>query len=74
MTVDEFRVRFGLPRLPGEEDEDFETVGGFMLDRLGHIPEPGESFQWDGWRFEVVDMDGHRVDKILFSKSGESTS
>ncbi len=74
MTVDEFRVRFGLPRLPGEEDEDFETVGGFMLDRLGHIPEPGESFQWDGWRFEVVDMDGHRVDKILFSKSGESAS
>ncbi len=68
MTVSEFRRRFELPPLPGEEDEDFETVGGFMLDRLGHIPVAGEHFSWHGWRFEVVDMDRHRVDKILLSK------
>lgn len=68
MAVPELRRRFELPSLPGEEDEDFETVGGFMLDRLGHIPVAGEHFTWHGWRFEVVDMDRHRVDKILLSK------
>lgn len=69
MVVDDFRRRFALPPLPGEEDEDYVTVGGFMLDRLGHIPQAGEYFKWTGWRFEVVDMDGNRVDKILFSKA-----
>jgi putative hemolysin len=68
MPVDEFRRRFALPPLPGEEDEDFETLGGFIVDRLGHIPKAGEHFQWSGWRFEVVDMDRHRVDKVLFGK------
>ncbi|MFM1746785.1 MAG: hypothetical protein RLZZ188_451 [Verrucomicrobiota bacterium] len=69
MAVEEFRTRFALPALPGEEDEDFETVGGFMLDRLGHIPQAGEHFIWNGWRFEVVDMDRHRVDKVLVGKA-----
>lgn len=68
MPVVEFRNRFELPPLPGEEDEDFETLGGFMLDRFGRIPNPGESFGWSGWRFEVVDMDRHRVDKVLMSR------
>ena len=52
-------------RLPGEEDDDFSTLGGFILARLGHIPKEGESFTWDGFRFEVVDMDRQRVDKVL---------
>jgi putative hemolysin len=65
MAIDDFRRRFGLPALPGEEDGDFETVGGFVVDRLGRIPNAGEYFTWNGRRFEVVDMDRHRVDKIL---------
>lgn len=68
MDVDDFRKRFSLPKLPGEGDGDFETLGGFVLDRFGHIPAAGESFEWNGWRFEVVDMDRHRVDKVLLSK------
>lgn len=67
MLISEFRERFNLPPLPGEEDEDFETVGGLMLDRLGQIPKAGEYFLWEGWRFEVMDMDRHRVDKVLFT-------
>jgi putative hemolysin len=43
----------------------FETLGGFIMHRLGRIPRAGEHFEWSGLRLEVVDMDGKRVDKIL---------
>ena len=69
MTVRDFRARLALPELPGEATESFETVGGFVLDRLGRIPRTGEVFEWGGWRGEVVDMDRHRVDKVLFSRA-----
>ncbi len=68
MPVDDLRRRFSLPPLPGEEDEDFETLGGFVLDRFGYIPKAAEFFVWHGWRFEVVDMDRHRVDKVLLAR------
>lgn len=68
LAVDELRRRLTLPPLPGEADEDFETLGGFMLDRFGHVPRAGEHFSCHGWRFEIVDMDRHRVDKVLLQK------
>jgi putative hemolysin len=55
--------------LPREGDADFQTVGGFILAQLGRIPREGESFEWAGWRFEVVDMDKLRVDKVLISRT-----
>jgi putative hemolysin len=67
MLIDDLRRRFVMPPLPGEDDEDFETLGGFMVDRFGHIPKTGDHFTWLQWRFEVVDMDRHRVDKVLLS-------
>ncbi len=73
MLIDEMRRRFGMPPLPGEEDEDFETLGGFMVDRFGRIPAAGEHFTWAQWRFEVVDMDRHRVDKVLISPASPPT-
>lgn len=45
--------------------DDFETLAGFVLARLGHIPQVGAHFEWDGLRFEVVDMDGRRIDRLL---------
>ena len=48
-----------------DEDRDYETVAGFILAQLQHIPETGEHFAFQGWRFEVVDMDGRKVDKVL---------
>jgi putative hemolysin len=48
-----------------EESNHYHTVGGFMLRHFGRIPSTGSYFEWGGWRFEVVDMDGHRIDKIL---------
>lgn len=49
-------------------DGDFHTAAGFVLSRLGHLPDVGEQFSWGGWRFEVVDMDGHRIDKLLATR------
>jgi putative hemolysin len=49
------------------EDRDYATAAGFALSLLRHIPETGERFDVGGWRFEVVDMDGRRVDKLLAS-------
>jgi putative hemolysin len=65
LPVDEFKEAFRIARLQGEEKSYFRTVGGFVMMRLGHIPKASDSFTWNGFRFEVVDMDGRRVDKVL---------
>jgi putative hemolysin len=54
---------FSLP-----EDRDFSTVAGFALSILKHIPEVGERFSYRGWQFEISDMDGRKIDKILASE------
>ena len=50
------------------EDRDYATVAGFALSVLKHIPEVGERFSYRGWRFEIADMDGHKIDKLLASQ------
>ncbi|WP_341705649.1 transporter associated domain-containing protein, partial [Ferrovibrio sp.] len=54
--------RLGL-HLP--EEGEHHTMAGFLLERFGRLPEAGDSTDWAGWRFEVLDMDGRRIDKIL---------
>ena len=49
-------------------DNRFQTIGGFVLHHLGHIPEEGEKLEWRGYRFEIVDMERQRIDKLLVSK------
>jgi putative hemolysin len=53
--------------LPRERDGDYQTVGGLVLAHLERVPETGEVFEWEGFRFEVVDMDSPRVDKVLLT-------
>lgn len=53
--------------LPGEEENSFHTLGGFVMHVLGRIPQPADSFTAAGHRFEVMDMDRNRVDKVLIS-------
>ena len=55
--------------LPHEGDAEFKTLGGFVLAQFGRIPKEGDLFDWAGWRFEVVDMDHLRIDKVLVSRS-----
>jgi putative hemolysin len=56
-----------------EDAEDYNTLGGFVMARLGHIPAVGERFAWADLRFEVMDMDGHRVDKVLVTPAQKET-
>lgn len=66
MSVSEFKNLLQLEHdLPHEEEADFQTLGGFVVTQFGRIPKAGDRFDWDGWRFEVVDMDRRRVDKVL---------
>lgn len=64
----ETRELLGISELPGEEDGHFETIGGFVMDQLGHIPRAGQSVEIENYRIEVVDMDGNRIDKLLVQR------
>jgi putative hemolysin len=54
--------------LPGEEDNEFNTLGGLVMHRLGRIPTAADHFEWNSLRFEVMDMDKNRVDKVLIAR------
>ncbi|TDK39350.1 HlyC/CorC family transporter [Rhizobium deserti] len=68
MPVDEFVDQMGFSV---GDDPDFETVAGFVLDEMKHLPELGESFTKNGWVFEVIDLDGRRIDKLLIRRAAE---
>jgi putative hemolysin len=68
LPIDEFKDLFDIDELPEEEKVGFQTVGGFIINQLGSIPTTGQRFQWGELRFEVVDMDQHRVDKVLVTR------
>jgi putative hemolysin len=63
LEVDEFKEIFSLPTLPHEDE--YETLSGFVMLSLGKVPQTADQFEWHGLRFEVIDMDGRRVDKVL---------
>ena len=65
VAVDEFKKVFRLKMIPGEKQGNFHTLGGFVITYLGKIPKATDSFNWKGLKFEVMDMDGNRVDKVL---------
>lgn len=71
LPADDLRELLQIDQLPNEEEHDFRTVAGMVTTNFGHIPHAGESFVWQGIRFEVVDMDGARIDKLLVSVVGE---
>jgi putative hemolysin len=62
MPVSDFSERF---KVPVPKDARYETLAGYVLASLNHLPKVGECFERDGWKFEVVDLDGHRIDKVL---------
>ena len=68
MSADALAERLGID-LP--EDRDYATVAGLALAVLRHLPEEGERFTEQGWRFEIVDLDGRRIDKLLVSAVGK---
>jgi putative hemolysin len=64
LPVDEFQDLLQI-ELPEESRGYYQTVGGFVMAQLGRIPSASDHFEWGCFRFEVMDMDGHRVDKVL---------
>lgn len=65
MPVDEFADHIGITL---EEDRNYETVAGLILERMGALPKLGEHVEISGWRIEVVDLDGRRIDKLLVQR------
>lgn len=66
LPVGEFKELINLDDdLPHEDEADYQTLGGFVTTQFGRIPKAGDHFEWENLRFEVLDMDRHRVDKVL---------
>lgn len=71
LTIEKFKQLFELETLPDEASGNFHTIGGFVMLQLGHVPRASDRIEAAGLRFEVVDMDRNRVDKILVSSAAE---
>ena len=69
LPIDDLRDLLGGRGLPGEDDYDYHTAAGMVIAYFGRIPHAAESFEWDGWRIEVVDLDGPRIDKLLLQRA-----
>jgi putative hemolysin len=66
MPADEFGDLTGIP-IP--QDRSYDTVAGFILESFGGLPALGDAFSTHGWHFEVVDLDGRRIDKVLMKET-----
>jgi putative hemolysin len=71
LPTEDLRELLSLAQFPDDSDHDYNTIAGMVIARFGRIPHVGESFDWQGWRFEVIDLDGARVDKLLISATSD---
>lgn len=67
LSSDDLRELLKVDHLPGEQEHEYRTAAGMVMAALGHIPQTGEVFAWQGIRFEVVDLDGARIDKLMIT-------
>jgi putative hemolysin len=74
MSTEAVRDLLRIRELPGEREHHFQTLGGFIMSYLGRMPVSGDSVRWGGFRFEVVDMDKLRVDKVLVGVESPTSS
>jgi putative hemolysin len=65
----DFLSRFEKTEWMNEGEQEFDTIAGFVLHQLERIPHTGDSFEWKGFSFEIIDMDGQRIDKLLLTIS-----
>jgi len=63
--MEDVASHFGMDSLPENEAGAYHTIGGFVMARLGRVPRTADAFEWGGLKFEVMDMDGRRIDKVL---------
>jgi putative hemolysin len=74
LPIEEVKDILHIRELPNEAGSDFDTLAGFVLMQLGRIPKTGDHFEWGTYRFEVLDMDGRRIDKVLVEPVGVDDS
>ncbi|MCW4456344.1 hemolysin family protein [Flavobacterium sp. MXW15] len=74
LPVDELRDLLGGVELPAAEEGDYHTLAGMCIHYFGRIPHVGEYFDWAGWRIEIIDLDGARIDKLLLRTLPEDAS
>lgn len=72
IVIDQLKEILNISDMPGEDRAGFQTLSGFVMSQLGRIPKTGAKFTYDGYEFEVMDMDGRRVDRVLVSRIEES--
>lgn len=68
IPVPELKDRLGFAQVPEEELGRYNTLSGMVMLLLGRVPHTGDAVEWAGWRFEIVDMDGRRIDKVLATR------
>lgn len=73
LTIEEVKDLFDVEDLPGEEQGLYQTLSGFVMANLGRIPNVADYFEWGGLRFEVMDMDGNRLDRLLVQRIDDQT-
>ncbi|MGH8728632.1 MAG: hemolysin family protein [Burkholderiales bacterium] len=71
LSIDKFKTLFDLEEMPEEEAHNYNTVGGFVMMQLGRVPKAADGFDWEDLRFEIMDMDKNRIDKVLVSRKTE---
>ena len=71
LQIDDLKEVLKLSKLPDEESGSYQTLGGLVMLQVGRVPVTGDAFETEGYKFEVVDMDGKRVDKVLVTKLAE---
>jgi putative hemolysin len=67
LPIDKFKKTFAVVKLPNEENATYHTLGGYIMSHLGKVPSLGHTFEWNGFRFEIIDIDGKRIDKVLIT-------
>jgi len=72
ISIETVRELLGGGALPGEDEHDYHTAAGMVIAQFGRIPNVGEHFDWGGWRIEVVDLDGPRIDKLLLQRVADA--
>ena len=68
VSIFELKKTLHLQKLPREDLATYQTIGGFVVSYLDRIPKTGDGFEWEGYQFEILDMDDNRVDKVLITK------
>jgi putative hemolysin len=68
LSIDKFKTLFDIETMPEEEAHNYNTVGGFVMMQLGRVPKPADHFDWEDLRFEIMDMDRNRIDKVLVAR------